>query len=72
GGLDRRRRRSWRQGVLEKKERKVHFGHRGFSRSWNEWPGSYGSPLNPHFRPIQVTERIFRSPDSVYSFAGIY
>ncbi|CAN1759269.1 hypothetical protein LINPERHAP1_LOCUS7084 [Linum perenne] len=23
-----------------------------------------------YFRPIQVSERIFRMPDSVYSFAG--
>ncbi|CAN1786404.1 hypothetical protein LINPERHAP1_LOCUS17229 [Linum perenne] len=35
------------------------------------WPGSYESPLIPFSHPIQVTEPIVKSPDSVYSFAGI-
>ncbi|CAN1786403.1 hypothetical protein LINPERHAP1_LOCUS17229 [Linum perenne] len=32
------------------------------------WPGSYESPLIPFSHPIQVTEPIVKSPDSVYRF----
>ncbi|CAN1324872.1 hypothetical protein LINPERPRIM_LOCUS33269, partial [Linum perenne] len=35
------------------------------------WPGSYESSLTPYFHPIQATEPISKSTDSIYSFAGI-
>ncbi|CAN1164586.1 hypothetical protein LINPERHAP2_LOCUS25650, partial [Linum perenne] len=46
------------------------FGPTNFSVS-TIWPGSYESSLTPYFHPIQATEPISKSTDSIYRWVGL-